>query len=31
MVAFGALLIVTMIFMPRGIVPTLAALFARRS
>jgi ABC-type branched-subunit amino acid transport system permease subunit len=30
MVAFGALLMVTMIFMPRGIVPTLAALFTQR-
>ena len=30
MVAFGALLMATMIFMPRGIVPTLAALLARR-
>jgi branched-chain amino acid transport system permease protein len=31
MVAFGALLMATMIFMPRGIVPTLAALFSRRT
>ena len=31
MVVFGALLMATMIFMPRGIVPTLAALVSRRS
>jgi branched-chain amino acid transport system permease protein len=31
MVAFGALLMATMIFMPRGVVPTLAALLSRRS
>ena len=31
MVAFGALLMATMIFMPRGIVPTLAALLSRRT
>ena len=31
MVVFGALLMATMIFMPRGIVPTLAALVLRRS
>ncbi|HKU86654.1 MAG TPA: branched-chain amino acid ABC transporter permease [Casimicrobiaceae bacterium] len=31
MVAFGALLMATMIFLPRGIVPTLAALLSRRS
>jgi branched-chain amino acid transport system permease protein len=30
-IVFGALLMATMIFMPRGIVPTLAALFSRRS
>jgi branched-chain amino acid transport system permease protein len=30
MMSFGAVLIVTMIFFPRGIVPTLARLFARR-
>jgi branched-chain amino acid transport system permease protein len=30
MVAFGALLMATMIFMPRGVVPTLAALLSRR-
>jgi branched-chain amino acid transport system permease protein len=29
MMVFGAVLIVTMVFMPRGIVPTLARLFAR--
>jgi branched-chain amino acid transport system permease protein len=30
MVVFGAVMMLTMIFMPRGLVPTLAALFARR-
>ena len=30
MVAFGALLMATMIFMPRGVVPTLAELLSRR-
>ena len=30
MMVFGALLIATMVFFPRGIVPTLARLFARR-
>lgn len=30
MMAFGAILIVTMVFFPRGIVPTLARLMARR-
>jgi branched-chain amino acid transport system permease protein len=30
-VVFGAVMIGTMIFMPRGLVPTLAALFAARS
>jgi branched-chain amino acid transport system permease protein len=30
MMAFGAILIVTMVFFPRGIVPTLARLAARR-
>lgn len=30
MVVFGAVMVFTMIFMPRGIVPTLAALFERR-
>ena len=30
MVAFGAVMMATMIFMPRGIVPTLAALFHHR-
>ena len=31
MVAFGALLMATMIFMPRGVVPTLVALLSRRT
>ena len=30
MVAFGAILILTMIFLPRGLVPTLAARFGRK-
>ena len=30
MVVFGAVMMATMIFMPRGLVPTLGALFARR-
>lgn len=30
MMAFGAILIVTMVFFPRGIVPTLARLFGRK-
>ena len=30
MVVFGAVMMLTMIFMPRGLVPTLAALLARR-
>lgn len=30
MVAFGAVMMLTMIFMPRGLVPTLAAFAARR-
>jgi branched-chain amino acid transport system permease protein len=30
MVVFGAVMMLTMIFMPRGLVPTLAALAARR-
>jgi branched-chain amino acid transport system permease protein len=30
MVVFGAVMMGSMIFMPRGLVPTLAALFARR-
>jgi branched-chain amino acid transport system permease protein len=30
MVVFGAVMMLTMIFMPRGLVPTLAALFGRR-
>ena len=29
MVVFGALMMVTMIFFPRGIVPTLGAWFSR--
>ena len=29
MMVFGAVLVTTMVFMPRGIVPTLARLFAR--
>jgi len=28
MVVFGAVMMLTMIFMPKGLVPTLAALFA---
>ena len=31
MMTFGAVLIATMIFFPRGIVPTLARLWTRRS
>ncbi|HXZ92747.1 MAG TPA: branched-chain amino acid ABC transporter permease [Burkholderiales bacterium] len=31
MVVFGAVMMFTMIFMPRGIVPTVAALFKRRT
>ena len=30
MTVFGAVLIATMVFMPRGIVPTLARALARR-
>jgi branched-chain amino acid transport system permease protein len=30
MVVFGAVMMLTMIFMPRGLVPTLAAILARR-
>jgi branched-chain amino acid transport system permease protein len=29
MVVFGAVMMLTMIFMPRGLVPTLAAHFTR--
>ena len=29
MVVFGAVMMLTMIFMPKGFVPTLAARFAR--
>ena len=31
MMVLGAIMMGTMIFLPRGAVPTLAALFARRS
>jgi len=30
MMAFGAVLIATLVFLPQGIVPTLARRFARR-